>query len=95
VIEAAHRHKKGDEDQSFEVWEDNWTSVFFFLEYASTQWQVAVGMSQPAYFGLRYEGIEAAMRMNGVRPKERAALLADLNVMARAALPILNKPTGK
>jgi hypothetical protein len=95
VIEAARSQMKGVKDDAFEVWEDNWTSFVFFLDYASSQWNVGIGLSQPAYFGLRYEAIESAMRMRRIKPSERPTLLADLVVMERAAIPILNKPTGK
>jgi hypothetical protein len=96
VIEAArHQKQGGEEEEAFEVWEENWTSLTFFLNYASTQWNAAIGMSRPTYFGLRYEGIESAMRITGVKAKERQSLFADLLVIEREVLPILNKPTEK
>lgn len=91
MVEAARRSRVGGAQEAFEVWQECWDSVLFFCQYAATQWNVAVGMERPVYFGLRYEGVEAAMRMTGIRPANRAALLADLVEMERAALKVLNQ----
>jgi hypothetical protein len=94
VIKAA-RSRQDPEADNFEVHEDNWSSVVFFLEFAATQWNQSLGMSGVAYFGLRYEGIEAAMRMIATPRGDRKQLLQDLCIMERAALPILNQPSDK
>lgn len=52
-------------------------------------------MAGAAYFGLRYEGIESAMRMIEIPRRDRKQLLQDLCTMERAALPILNQPSEK
>lgn len=92
IIDAA-RSRQDPEADNFEVHGDNWTSVVFFLEFAATQWNQSLGMSGVAYFGLRYEGLEAAMRMTAIPRADRKQLLQDLCIMERAALPILNQPS--
>lgn len=84
VIEKALRSAEPQEEV-FDVWEENWKSVLFFLACA-TQWNVA-GMG--GYTGMNYPGIESVMRIR--RIKDRAALFEDLQVMEFAALEVLNK----
>jgi hypothetical protein len=84
VIEEAQRRAQPAEEIC-DVWEENWNSVLFFFACA-TQWNVG-GMG--GYLGLNYPGVEALMRMQGM--KNRKALFGDLQVMEFAALEVLNK----
>jgi hypothetical protein len=84
VIEKAQRNAELEEE-IFEVWDENWNSVLFFLACA-TQWVVG-GMG--GYIGMNYPGVESVMRIK--RSPDREALFADLQVMEFAALEVLNK----
>ena len=85
VIEEAQRNAEPEEEICW-VWEENWNSVLFFFA-CSTQWIVGMG----GRAGLNYPGVESAMRINGIKQKDRKALFADLQTMEFAALEVLNK----
>lgn len=74
-----------------EIHEDNWDTVLLFLDCA-TQWRVAIGMGGALWLGLDYAAVAALMQMRGLARARRAALLADLQIMERAALAVLNAP---
>lgn len=82
-IEAQVQAHSAPEPTDFEVHEDCWESVLFFLR-VQTQW-VCRGMDG-ARAGLNYAGVEAAMRMDGVKRARQSALLDDLQLMERAVL---------
>jgi hypothetical protein len=88
VIEAAQSQLKPPSDD-FEVWEENWETLLFFLA-VSTQWNVAAGMGGLYYVGMRHEGIAADMAMRGIRGKKAEALAETLRGMEQAALEVLN-----
>jgi hypothetical protein len=70
----------------FEVYEDCWESVLFFLA-VQTQWVWSSGgMGAPQREGLSYPGVESAARLGGVRRALWPALFADLRVMELAVL---------
>lgn len=80
-------------DEDFEVYQDCWESVLFFLKVRRL-WVclprmvplgMAVGYVQDPHHLDRCE-VEAEMNMQGIARKARAALLADLRVMEEAAL---------
>lgn len=74
------------DDDSFEVWDDNWESVMFFVGL-ETQWSYAAGgMGKPRLIGLPSPCIESDMNMRQIARKARPALLADLRVMEKGAL---------
>ena len=80
-------------DVDFEVYDDCWASVMLF-QRVSSQWIYAVaskpvGLASMVFSvktGLRYEGVEAAMRMLSVPRKEWARSFDDLQTMEQAIL---------
>lgn len=89
VIEAAQSQLE-KEDDFFDVWQENWQSLIFFLAVC-TQWNVvAGGMGGLFYVGLNHTAIESNMNMRGIKKQQRLALCDDLLVMERAALEVLN-----
>lgn len=76
------------EPEAFDVWRCNWCSVTAFLSL-ETQWRVAAGPAGFAFLGLDYTAAKAALCGRSRRAWQR--LLADLQIMERAALPILNE----
>jgi len=85
-IELIKKQYKSTDD--FEVFADNWDTVIFFSRL-STQWRIAVGMGGGHYLGLDYSGVEAVMRLENIQKKK--TLFADLQIMEREALTVLNK----
>ena len=77
-----------DEEQgdTFEVYPQNWSSVLFFSQ-VGTQWNAIGGMERTHWIGLNYAGVETQMTQDR---KKRAKLWAELRVMERAALEVLN-----
>lgn len=55
----------------------------------ATQWRVAAGFDL-VYLGLDYAAVEAAMRMRGIKRRDRARLFDKLRVMELAARQELN-----
>ena len=76
-------------EELFEVWPDNWRTLEIFLRCARS-WDILLGTGVAHYQGIRPESVESVMRMSGVPRAKREAMLADLQVMESAALPILN-----
>ena len=56
-----------------------------------TQWRVAAGMAGVIFLGLEYASFATVMDELRVPRVKRAALIADLRTMERAALPIMNE----
>ncbi len=73
-------------DGVFAVWPENRKAVETFIAIA-TQWRWD-GMTG-VFFGFDYPGMEAALRMLGVKNHRR--MFEDLRAMERAALEVLNK----
>lgn len=65
----------------YEVWEENWVSLDFFLDVQS-QWVWSGGLNAQRT-GLNYAGCESAARGLGLKWRER---LPDLKLMERAVL---------
>lgn len=75
------------EDSGIEVlvWPENWPALILFLKL-ETQWIWNMG----ACIGLDYLRVESVMRMRRIPRSQQEALLDDLMVMERAALPLIN-----
>jgi hypothetical protein len=81
-------------DMDFEVYEDCWESVMFFLA-VQTQWVwVGGGMERPRREGLSYPGVESAARLGGVRRSLWPALFADLRVIELEVLAAQGDAVG-
>lgn len=78
--------------RDFGVWEENWTSVRLFRNLG-TQWIVVAGMCGVRYMGINYDVVEGQMRRLRIPPKKWPEYWDDLDVMEKAALPLLNKST--
>lgn len=65
---------------------ENWDTLLLFLALA-TQWRIG-GMG--GFLGLDYSAVESTLRLMGLW-RRRAELFSGLQVMERAALPVLNK----
>lgn len=92
IIERARNGRAasdGDEN-CFEVWEQNWDSVLFFL-LVGTQWRAIGGIDRVLWLGLDYAGVETSMRAEQIARVNRKPLWSDLRAMERAALEVLNK----
>ncbi len=74
---------------SFEIWPENIAALELFLEL-STQWRAIAGAAGVVMQGLGYADIEACMRLQGIRARDRAGLFLDLRIMERAALQVMN-----
>lgn len=70
----------------FEVWPENWPTLELF-DRLGTQWRWD-GMSGRC-LGLNYGGVETLLRLEGVA--DQARVFADLQVMERAALAVMNR----
>lgn len=93
VIEQVRKAAKKSQ-KDFEVFEDNWQSLLFFVGL-KTQWNISIGgMGGAIYLGLNYQSVESAMNLKQVPKKARAELFNDLQVMEEAALEVLNKAKG-
>lgn len=75
------------EQQDFLVWQDNLIALGVFVA-CSSQWRILTGGTKPYYQGLRYEALEAVLRLRNI--KDRAAVFGDVQVMEAAAREVLN-----
>ena len=92
MIEAARsRQSTTSAGDDFAVHCDNWDSLLFFLQTSATQWNVVAGLEGLYYIGLRHESFERDMKLYGIKRRNRPALYADLLIIERAALKVLNK----
>lgn len=73
------------EDDGFEVHEDCWDDVMFFLS-VQTQWVWVSGIGFTQRAGFRYEALESAMRMQRVPRSRWPALFEAMQVMEAAVL---------
>lgn len=80
-------------DHDFEVFEDNWESLIFFIEL-DTQWNIVSGMNGERVTGLHYPSVESAMNIQQIPQENRQELFRDLKVMERSALEVINKAKG-
>ena len=81
-------------DADCEIHADNADSVGAFIA-CETQWRVAgVGMGA-VWLGLDYAAVAAWLRVKRFGLSRAAALMDDLIIMERAALPVLNAPRDR
>lgn len=69
--------------KDFEIFPENEDAVTFFL-MCSTQWLVSFG----GYVGLDYKAVFEILKLYDKMSKQ---LFADIQIMERAALPIMNQ----
>lgn len=92
VVEAARaRAGVGDQGEAaFEVWEENWTAVMLFRNLG-TQWEIVSGMAGMIYLGLKNEVVPEQMDRLRISRRDRPQYWDALDLMVRAALPLMNK----
>ena len=78
------------ESEAFEVWPENMRALQVFLRCARA-WEILAFPGGAWYHGIRPESMESVMRMSAIPRAERETLLADLQLMEGAALPLLNE----
>jgi hypothetical protein len=88
VIELARSKIKSGSVERFEVYEENWETVLFFLALKG-QWRVISGMSV-FYQDIDHTAIFHTMEMLGTPKRQRKQLFLDVKLMAAAALEVLN-----
>lgn len=69
-----------------EVWPENWPALQLFLKL-QTQWHCD---AEGHRVGLRYEAMQSAMWMQGVKREERPRLFDNLVEMQHAALEVIH-----
>ncbi|WP_157669904.1 DUF1799 domain-containing protein [Chitinibacter sp. GC72] len=72
------------QEDEYELWPEHLAVFYLFLD-CQTQWRV---LPSGHFQGFDYLAVESVMRMQRIKPADRAALLADLRVMEQAALDI-------
>lgn len=79
-------------DRPFEVWPENWAAVQVFLSL-STQWRLlslsTIASARIIQTGLDYSAVEPVMRLMCIKPRRRAALFEQLQVMEQAVLDVV------
>jgi hypothetical protein len=70
-----------------EIWPENFDVFQLFLSLSS-QWNWAATMSRLFRTGLKYESVEAIMRIEKI--KNRSVVLHDIQIMEFAALSAMN-----
>ena len=88
VIELARSKIKTGSVEQFEVYEENWETVLFFLALKG-QWRVISGMSI-FYQDINHTAIFHTMEMLCIPKRQRKQLFLDVKLMASAALELLN-----
>ena len=69
------------EDESFDVWPENWDTAMIFASML-TQWSVGPG----GPVGLRYEALPIVLRLRGIPRAEWSELFEGIRVMESEAL---------
>ena len=77
------------EEPAIEVWPENWPVVQLFLAVGTCWW---IDGTVGRYLGLDYSYVAVVMKFN-VKKKQRPKLFADLQIMERAVLAVVNKQT--
>ena len=72
------------EEEDFEVWEEHWQSVMFFIKMM-TQWRTTMG----GVIGLDYSVLQMLFDLYDV--DNRIDIFEDIQVMEREAMKHLNK----
>ena len=89
--EIAAARRAAEEQNTFEVWPENWRATTFFAALG-TQWRLSA-MGQVT--GLDYPGIEAAFRLRGIPRHRWKKLFADLQMMEAAALDYMSEKAAE
>ncbi len=84
------RERQVNESDGFAVWPENWRAVEVFTQMAS-QWRLVVGTGSAHWQGMRYEALEAVLRITGVPRREWPTVFGAVRVMEAAARGELNK----
>lgn len=92
TIQAIEKQRPNQPTDDFEVFEDNWQTLLFFLKLG-TQWNVLSGMSSSHRLGLNYPAVESLMRLKRIPLAERETLFNSITMMEHAALEYLNSNT--
>lgn len=83
-LEVIAQTQEDENSKTFEVFEENWETVQFFLRL-STQWIVSDG----AFIGLNYNSLDLVLKLFKV--KNRAEIFDRIQIMEFSALELLNK----
>lgn len=81
-------NENDDETELFGVYPENWQAVMVFVRLRRC-WRV--DRFAGVYDGLDRPAIESTLKMLGIKKKDRPEILAKLEIMEDAALPILNR----
>jgi hypothetical protein len=87
-IAVARAKREPEGELVCEVWEENWPA-FLLFEGLATQWKITAGMGGALWTGLDYQAAEVLIRMR-IPEADRIKVFADVQVMERAALEVLN-----
>lgn len=83
-----------DADRPLGIWPENWSAVQVFLGMAS-QWRLIVGAAGTHWQGLRYEALEAVLRLTLVPRAEWPETFHGVRIMEAAARDVLNERTTR
>ena len=65
--------------------------MFDLFQALETKWDLLAGMAGVAFRGINWPSAEVEIRARRIPLKDRRQVLADLRLMERAALPLLNR----
>lgn len=88
VIGEYGEEDEDDDDGKFGVWEENAEIVDVFLRL-ETQWRIG---PMGNVLGLNYPSVESLLRL--MRVRQKTEVFNGLQIMERAALPLLNGITA-
>lgn len=80
-----------DDEDVFEIWPENMDIVMAFLDHSQRWRRSFLEMSgQVIYEGLRWNDVLALLREDIPGRRRRLAIVDGMQIMERAALPLLN-----
>ena len=81
-------------NDDFEVFEENWESVVFFLGL-NTQWNL-IGLPTGGFHiaGINYQAVQSVLQIQHIPKYKWRSLFLDLQIMEKAALEVINKAKG-
>lgn len=78
----------------FEVFEENWESVLFFLGL-NTQWNlIGLPTGGSHITGINYQAVQSVLHIQHIPKFKWRALFLDIQIMEKAALEVINKAKG-
>lgn len=86
-LEEACRIDPEQENDDYEIWPENETVLYVFLN-CGTQWRRVATVGGIIALGLDYPAVESTMRMLSIQDQEE--VFRDLRVMEAAALEVMN-----